>query len=197
MLGHVAPTPWDGDGRGQDAGGQSHHRGNGGSGGQGGVAGAKPLSQNAYKVNLARVAVKRALLEAAKQKGMNDGTPRSDAKSARTAAKSCAGRACSSKPSGIPPIQHSNDRSFWCQHTWNCLGPDGKIVDEFECSPAATATSNCRVDLTAGKKCIEGCAATQLRSGESGQRFDTSRGRTRIRSRTLRSVLCPVEETAP
>ena len=25
-----------------------------------------------------------------------------------------------------PTIQHSNDRSFWCQHTWNCLGPDGK-----------------------------------------------------------------------
>jgi len=34
-----------------------------------------------------------------------------------------------------PTIQHSNDRSFWCQHTWNCLGPDGKLVDEFECSP--------------------------------------------------------------
>ena len=27
-----------------------------------------------------------------------------------------------------PTIQHSNDRSFWCQHTWNCLGPDGKIA---------------------------------------------------------------------
>jgi hypothetical protein len=34
-----------------------------------------------------------------------------------------------------PTIQHSNDRSFWCQHTWNCLGPDGKVVDDFECSP--------------------------------------------------------------
>ena len=32
------------------------------------VASATPLSQNAYKVTLARVAVKRALLEAAKQK---------------------------------------------------------------------------------------------------------------------------------
>ena len=37
-----------------------------------------------------------------------------------------------------PTIQHSNDRSFWCQHTWNCLGPDGKLVDEFECSPGRT-----------------------------------------------------------
>ena len=35
-----------------------------------------------------------------------------------------------------PTIQHSNDRSFWCQHTWNCLGPDGQLVDDFECSPA-------------------------------------------------------------
>ena len=34
-----------------------------------------------------------------------------------------------------PSIQPSNDRNFWCQHTWNCLGPDGKVVDDFECSP--------------------------------------------------------------
>jgi len=35
-----------------------------------------------------------------------------------------------------PTIQHSNDGAMWCQHTFNCLGPDGKAVDEFECSPA-------------------------------------------------------------
>ena len=35
-----------------------------------------------------------------------------------------------------PTVQHCNDRAFWCQHTYNCLGPDGKLVDEFECSPA-------------------------------------------------------------
>jgi hypothetical protein len=40
-----------------------------------------------------------------------------------------------------PTIQHSNDGAFWCQHTFNCLGPDGKAVDEFECSP--------------GRKCYE------------------------------------------
>ena len=34
-----------------------------------------------------------------------------------------------------PDIQHSNDRAFWCQHTFKPVGPDGKIVDEFECSP--------------------------------------------------------------
>ncbi len=33
-------------------------------------------------------------------------------------------------------VQPSNDRSFWCQHTYQCLGPDGKAVDEIECSPA-------------------------------------------------------------
>ena len=37
--------------------------------GKAAVAAAQPLSQNAYKVTLARVAVKRALLDAAKQKG--------------------------------------------------------------------------------------------------------------------------------
>ena len=35
-----------------------------------------------------------------------------------------------------PTVQHSNDRAFWCQHTFTCLGPDGKIVDEYECNPA-------------------------------------------------------------
>ena len=35
-----------------------------------------------------------------------------------------------------PSIAPNNDRSFWCQHTWNCVGPDGQLVDEFECSPA-------------------------------------------------------------
>jgi xanthine dehydrogenase YagS FAD-binding subunit len=34
--------------------------------GKAAVAGAKPLSQNAYKVTLAKVAVKRALLDAVK-----------------------------------------------------------------------------------------------------------------------------------
>jgi hypothetical protein len=35
-----------------------------------------------------------------------------------------------------PTIAPNNDRSFWCQHTFTCLGPDGKLADEFECSPA-------------------------------------------------------------
>ena len=35
-----------------------------------------------------------------------------------------------------PTVQRSNDQAFWCQHTFKPLGPDGKIVDEFECSPA-------------------------------------------------------------
>ena len=35
-----------------------------------------------------------------------------------------------------PTIQHSNDGAYWCQHTFKPLGPDGKVVDEFECSPA-------------------------------------------------------------
>jgi hypothetical protein len=32
--------------------------------------------------------------------------------------------------------EHSNDSAMWCQHTYTCLGPDNKVVDEFECSPA-------------------------------------------------------------
>ena len=32
-----------------------------------------------------------------------------------------------------PLHQHGNDRLFWCHHTMNCLGRDGKLVDEYEC----------------------------------------------------------------
>ena len=52
VMGYVAPQPWD----------------SAEAAGKAAVSGAQPLSQNAYKVTLARVAVKRALLEAAKQK---------------------------------------------------------------------------------------------------------------------------------
>jgi hypothetical protein len=33
-------------------------------------------------------------------------------------------------------VQRGNDRVFWCQHTHNCLGPDGQVADQFECNPA-------------------------------------------------------------
>lgn len=32
-------------------------------------------------------------------------------------------------------VQHGHDRSFWCQKTQIVLGPDGRIVDEYECNP--------------------------------------------------------------
>ncbi|MGA3258725.1 MAG: hypothetical protein ABSE35_07580 [Bryobacteraceae bacterium] len=32
-----------------------------------------------------------------------------------------------------PTVQHSDDRAFWCQHTFKCLGPDGQAVGEEEC----------------------------------------------------------------
>ena len=35
-----------------------------------------------------------------------------------------------------PDDNHSNDSAMWCQHTYKCVGPDGKVVDDFECSPA-------------------------------------------------------------
>ncbi|MCW5978775.1 MAG: hypothetical protein KIT09_11890 [Bryobacteraceae bacterium] len=28
----------------------------------------------------------------------------------------------------------SGDRLFWCVKTQNCLGPDGRIADDYECS---------------------------------------------------------------
>ena len=69
VMGHVAPKPWDSVGAARAISGKAVTESGAEAAGKAAVAGAQPLSQNAYKVTLARVAVKRALLEAAKQKG--------------------------------------------------------------------------------------------------------------------------------
>ena len=33
-------------------------------------------------------------------------------------------------------VPHPSDRLFWCQKTQTCLGPDGSVVDEYECNEA-------------------------------------------------------------
>jgi len=66
VLGHVAPTPWEAPAAGKALVGKTITAATAEAAGKAAVEGAQPLSQNAYKVTLARVAVKRALLEAAK-----------------------------------------------------------------------------------------------------------------------------------
>lgn len=65
VLGHVAPTPWIAEQAGQALAGKSLSADVIEQAAAAAVADAKPLSQNAYKVQLAKVAVKRALMEAA------------------------------------------------------------------------------------------------------------------------------------
>jgi xanthine dehydrogenase YagS FAD-binding subunit len=66
VLGHVAPVPWDSAAAAQALAGKAINEQTAEAAGKAAVADAKPLSQNAYKVSLAKVAVKRALLEAAR-----------------------------------------------------------------------------------------------------------------------------------
>jgi xanthine dehydrogenase YagS FAD-binding subunit len=66
VMGHVAPVPWVARQAEQMLAGKTITEEVAGQAGEAAVAGATPLSQNAYKVQLAKVAVKRALLEAAK-----------------------------------------------------------------------------------------------------------------------------------
>jgi xanthine dehydrogenase YagS FAD-binding subunit len=65
VLGHVAPTPWDAADAAKSLAGKSITPETAEEAAKAAVAGASPLSQNGYKVQLARVAVKRALLAAA------------------------------------------------------------------------------------------------------------------------------------
>ena len=68
VLGQVAHKPWDSAEAAQAIAGKTITAETAEAAGQAAVSTAQPLSQNAYKVALARVAVKRALLEAAKLK---------------------------------------------------------------------------------------------------------------------------------
>lgn len=65
VLGHVASTPWVAADAAKMLAGKSITPESAEQIGQAAVAEAKPLSENGYKVHLAKIAVKRALLEAA------------------------------------------------------------------------------------------------------------------------------------
>ena len=65
VLGYVAPTPWPSPEAGQALAGKPASEENARAAAEAALQAAKPLSQNAYKVQLARVAVRRAILKAA------------------------------------------------------------------------------------------------------------------------------------
>jgi len=68
VLGHVGPTPYEAAAAEKALVGKTITAASAEAAGKAAVAEAKPLSQNAYKVTLAKVAVKRALLDAVKVK---------------------------------------------------------------------------------------------------------------------------------
>jgi xanthine dehydrogenase YagS FAD-binding subunit len=66
VLGHVAPIPWRADDAANELVGHAITESSAARAGELALRGARPLSQNSYKVKVAKVAVKRALLAAAK-----------------------------------------------------------------------------------------------------------------------------------
>ena len=66
VLGHVAPTPWAAPEAEEALNGKTLSEEVATRAGEAAVSRAQPLSQNRYKVQLARVAVKRAILQAAR-----------------------------------------------------------------------------------------------------------------------------------
>ncbi len=66
ILGHVAPIPWLSEEAAQALVGKPINEQTADAAAQAAVSKAKPLSRNGYKIQLARVAVKRAILKAAK-----------------------------------------------------------------------------------------------------------------------------------
>ena len=68
VMGYVAPVPWVSQEAAQALEGKSLNEETAQAAGEAAVSQAKPLSHNGYKVQLARVAVKRAILQAAQGK---------------------------------------------------------------------------------------------------------------------------------
>jgi len=68
VLGHVAPKPWPAEDAAKWLAGKTINEENAAKAGDAAVQGATPLSRNAYKVQLARVSVKRALLAAVRKR---------------------------------------------------------------------------------------------------------------------------------
>jgi xanthine dehydrogenase YagS FAD-binding subunit len=68
VMGYVAPVPWVSEEAAQALAGKSVTEETAKAAGDAAVSKAKPLSHNGYKVQLARVAVKRAILQAAQGK---------------------------------------------------------------------------------------------------------------------------------
>ena len=64
VLGHVAPKPWPAEDAAKWLAGKTINEETAAKAGDAAVQGATPLNRNAYKVQLARVSVKRALLAA-------------------------------------------------------------------------------------------------------------------------------------
>ncbi len=64
-MGHVAPVPWISAEAEEILVGQSNFRSTAKAAADAALENARPLRHNAYKVQLARVAVKRAILKAA------------------------------------------------------------------------------------------------------------------------------------
>jgi xanthine dehydrogenase YagS FAD-binding subunit len=66
VMGHVAPMPWVSNEAAQALQGKTINEATADAAGQAAVANAKSLGRNAYKIKLARVAVRRAILQAAR-----------------------------------------------------------------------------------------------------------------------------------
>ena len=65
VLGHVAPTPWRCVPAEESLVGKVVDKDSATEAGKSALIGAKPLSKNSYKISLAQVAIKRAILDAA------------------------------------------------------------------------------------------------------------------------------------
>ena len=137
-MGAVAPVPWRSQGGRSGAGRQADQRADGRGGGRSGRAARRePLSQNAYKVQVAKTAVKRAILQRRRHRRRSDARVQK-LMEASDSPKITVGVHCLSlrhKGMYITSVSDPDEATFydsydqtayWCVETQTGFGPDGE-----------------------------------------------------------------------
>ena len=142
VLGHVAPTPWEAPKAAESLAGKTIDEATAEEAGK-----ARRRGRPAAQPERLQSATGERGGETRAARGGREGlavwSNHLSPESTRTAVRTCAGKACTCRPWWIPSVGHSNDGLFWCHNTHNCLGPDGKLVDDYECNE----TRNCYQSL--------------------------------------------------
>ena len=127
VLGHVAPTPWESAAAAKALVGKSISAGNRRSRRQGRRCGRQAAQPERLQGEPGEGGGKARAAGGRKGKGIAMERP-GLTKISMNRCEKLRWKGLFIEAEWDPTIQHSNDRAFWCQHTFKPIGPDGQVV---------------------------------------------------------------------